>query len=169
MYWPRLALTNAQQAPPGCAAQASRVPLHMALTRVHSITGTSTHSPMATPTRVRMVLPTPLKRLARIHGHTPCTRIGGGSALRTSWRTKETSPCACISVIAWPLSLGQRDARIEPGHGDRADARQAEVEGHPDGNGLDRLAGGVEHIVAHGHEIGKADGHGQRRVLGDVE
>src|SRR3569623_2015075 len=101
MNWPRLALTKDQQAPLGLAAQPSRVsPSQVALKIAHCSAGQITEAAMMAPTMVRMVSPTLPKRLARIHGQTPCTRIGGGEAFRISCRTKETSPCDCMSVTA---------------------------------------------------------------------
>src|SRR6185312_11189104 len=100
MNWPKLALTKAQQAPSGCAAQASRPgDSQTALISVHWMNGTSTESATTTPMMVRMVLPIELKRLALSHGTTPCTRVGGGSAGAICWRTKNTSVCDCTSLM----------------------------------------------------------------------
>ena len=41
-------------------------------------------------------------RLARIQGHMPCTRIGGGAASTHLLADKETSVCDCMSVIGAP-------------------------------------------------------------------
>src|SRR5690242_7564470 len=104
MNWPKLALTNAQQAPAVLAAQASRLGAsQVALISVHWMSGISTQSAIATPTMVRIVLPTELKRLARIHGITPCVRVGGGEGGTTSRCTKNTSVWDWMSLMLWPL------------------------------------------------------------------
>ena len=54
-------------------------------------------------------------------------------------------------------------------HEPRRQQRQREVAGHDDRNALDRAAGLVERGVGDRHQIGVADRHRERRVLGQVE
>ena len=69
----------------------------------------------------------------------------------------------CMSAL---LNCG---TGIEPVHEGRSDEGQGEVHQHHNRQGFNGAASLVERGVGNRHQLGVADGHGQRRVLGQVE
>src|SRR3569832_1495285 len=87
-------------------------------------------------------------KLARIQPIGPVMRTGGACGDRCWSRTKcslvmASSPSAM--VMAAPSPFHQRHAPVVKVHQARRDEADRQVDGHRDGDDLDRLAGLVEH------------------------
>src|SRR5690242_16421075 len=101
---------------------------------------------------VRAVLKALENRLARIQPMAPAAVAGGGKDAAGELRTKDRPRAppfpkeSAVKVeVTAPSPLDQRDARVVPVHQQRGDEADAEVDGHGEGDDLDRLPGLIEH------------------------
>src|SRR5262245_13440000 len=111
---------------------------------------------IAISTIVVSALPQLEKRFLRSQPRTPASSTGGASWRRSPWATSAMS------------ALRQRNALVVPVHEGRDRQADGEIGRHDDQDVLDRLTGLVDSDVHRGHQVGKADGDGERGVFGDA-
>src|SRR6266702_7814163 len=140
MNWLNLAAMKGQQAPTArptvCGMQSSRLaPCQTASIRRKLTLGHISAATRAALATVRIEFATLPNSRCRSHPGRPLLACGGSIGATSSWRTK----ASCASIAASPL--GQPDAGIVQVHGQAGEERDQEVDGHGDGDDLDRLAG----------------------------
>src|SRR5262245_47386834 len=114
------------------------VPTHTASMIRNLMAGQSTTISSAPHTIVSSELATPPKRRWRSHAGNPACMSGGCIAVTISARTK----VACAVIVA--SALGQPHTGVVQIHEQARDERNQKIDGHRDGDDLDRLVGLIE-------------------------
>src|SRR4051794_1013292 len=153
---------KAQQAPPAARHVWALAGSTVLLTMAQRTSGGMIEATSHRISRVRTALYHELNRLARSQPTGPTAKAGG----RCWIAAPVLSPVLSV-VMALPLH--QRDALVVPVHEERDGQADRQVDGHDDGDALDRLPGLVDGGIGDRDKVRVADRHRQRAVLRQVQ